>query len=71
MECVGFVIVGGDVGATQYGADSRAVQVLTLPLTLHTGAVNRVTQSLHPERPAQIHMMLMWRVKSVPFFTLP
>lgn len=55
MECVGFVVVGGDVGASQYGADSRAAQVLTLPLTPHTGAVNRVNQSLHLERPAQIH----------------
>lgn len=42
MESICFIIIGGDVGATQYGADTRTVHILTAPLTLATGAVNRV-----------------------------
>lgn len=45
MEGVCFVIVGGDVRATQYRAGSRAVHILTAPLTLGAGTDNRV-QSL-------------------------
>ena len=45
MESVCFIIISGDVGASQYRADTRTVHFLADPLTLGTGAVNRV-QSL-------------------------
>lgn len=46
MERVGLVIEGGDVGASEYGADSRTLQLQAAPLPLGTGAVKTV-QSLH------------------------
>lgn len=42
MKRVCFIIIGGDVGATQYGADTRTVHLVTDPLPLVTSAVNRV-----------------------------
>lgn len=56
MESECFIIIGGDVGATQYRADPRTAQFLTFPLTLGTGADNRV-QSLQLDRPNQIHVI--------------
>lgn len=50
VESVCFIVIGGDVGATQHRADTRTVQFFTAPLTLGAGAVNRV-QSLQLDRP--------------------
>lgn len=38
MESVGFIIEGGDVGASQHGADSRTLERLAVPPPLGTGA---------------------------------
>lgn len=46
VERVGLLIEGGDVGASEYGADPRTLQLLAPPLPLGTGAVKTV-QSLH------------------------
>lgn len=50
MERICFVIIGGDVGATQHRADTRTVIFLTTPLTLDTDAIKRV-QSVQLDRP--------------------
>lgn len=42
MENVSFLIKGDNVGAAVYGAGTRTVLHLTAPLTLDTGAVNKV-----------------------------
>lgn len=49
MESISFTIIGGDVGATQHRADTRTVHIFAAPLTLGTGAVNRV-QSIQLDR---------------------
>lgn len=41
VESVGFIIEGGDVGASQYGADSWTLHILALPLPRGTGAVKQ------------------------------
>lgn len=54
MESVGFIIEGGDVGASQYGADSRTLQLQAAPLPLGTGA-EKTVQSLHQDKASIIH----------------
>lgn len=39
MESIGFSIIGGDVGTTQYRAGTRTVHTVTAPLPLGTVAV--------------------------------
>lgn len=46
VEGVGFIIKGGDVGASQYGAETWTVPLSAVPLPVGAGAVKAV-RSLH------------------------